>query len=257
MEQPWMRQHLSRQSRSCFCCRECFENSRPFNIPCHSASQPAMTTPKTKPNVRQFHRGREVRRNFPWTAQVLCQEAHRMHRDGNGAEFSACRGEKWESKSTSWSGEQYCQQAIGDSDQREISTAEGCMPWTVASAPALSRGDVQVPVFWHQVSHRFLGSSVRNGTKTPMTKALFTFAAATARRRRHRHCIGRLRDQIVSPKALTSYKQHTARFLSFSQRSHLSLLRGSLTLDALLYAFVEQIWNPVIRRVGLLTRVPG
>ena len=53
-------------------------------------------------------------------------------------------GEQWDSMSTSGSYEQYGRPVIGD--PRNISTAEGCMPRTAASASALYRGDGRAPI---------------------------------------------------------------------------------------------------------------
>ena len=75
---------------------------------------------------------------------MRCQEAHCNQRGVNGAEFSVRPGESWESTSTSWSYEQHWQQAIGDSDQHRISTAEGSMPWSSSYdlAPFVARMNV-------------------------------------------------------------------------------------------------------------------
>ena len=97
IEQPWMRQHLS--SQSCFCFRSASKTAVPSAFPCQcksASNDDAEIRFMRELTIRQFNRGRELRNFFPWTTQVLCQEAHCKHRGGNGPEFSARRGGKWE-----------------------------------------------------------------------------------------------------------------------------------------------------------------
>ena len=114
-----------------FLLQECFENSHPFSI----------ALPRREPAVdgdskfqffanASFGNSTEAENSadfFPWVTQVRCQEAHCNQRGGNGAEFSACHGENWESTSTNWS------------------------LWLVS-----------MHCGWQQVTHKCLGSFARN-----------------------------------------------------------------------------------------------
>ena len=144
----------------------------------------------------------------------------------------------------SWSSEQCWRQSLAIQMHAKYPQQRAACHGQQASASALIRVDDQALLIWHllwlvsmlcgwrPVSHRFLFS---NG------QVLANMAAATARRQCRRHCIGRVRDQFVSPKTLSSY--NTARFFSFVLRSHPSHLGDSMALDAFLCGFDEQMWE--------------
>ena len=248
-----------------FLLEDFFENRHPFSIPLRHR-EPASDEDVELQIVRelivqQFRRGRELRRLFPLV-------------DPSALPRSTLQPARWKWRrafGVPW-------RELGEHIKKlELRTELAASTWrfsstqnihsrglramdSSASISALSRGrssSHDFAPFACRINASWKGSQFhaavlvhwlgiepsRCSIRTPMTQALLTFTAATERRRRHRHCFGCLCDQIVSPKTLTSYKQHTARFFSLVQCSRLSLPRDPATLDALLCAFIEQMWE--------------